>query len=93
MYCYVPSVALADCGNRIEDSELFGGPHQGVFIAGDEHVIARSLLHVLVQAASDSGSVYMGRDFTYRGNVIAFHSWTSLTRQLRRGTPRSRATL
>ena len=70
LYCYVPSVALADCGNAVRDCELFGGPHQGVFISGNEHTLEGSYLHDLVQAASDSGAVYMGRDFTYRGNAI-----------------------
>lgn len=71
MYCYVPMVALANCGNRIIDSELFGGPHQGVFISGNDHTLFGTHLHDLVQAMSDSGAVYMGRDWTYRGNVIA----------------------
>ena len=54
----------------MRDSELFGGPHQGTFISGNEHSLEGSYLHDLVQAASDSGAVYMGRDFTYRGNRI-----------------------
>jgi hypothetical protein len=75
MYCYVPMVALADCGNAIVDSELFGGPHQGTFISGNEHLISGCLLHDLVEAASDSGVVYMGRDFTYQGNVISSNTF------------------
>jgi hypothetical protein len=75
MFCYVPMVALADCGNRIIDSELFGGPHQGVFISGNDHFLSGTHLHDLVQAMSDSGAVYMGRDWTYRGNVIAHNKF------------------
>jgi len=71
MYCYVPMVALADCGNAIRDSELYGGPHQGTFVSGNDHAITGSLLHDLVEAASDSGVVYMGRDWTYQGTVIS----------------------
>lgn len=70
LYCYVPMVALADCGNAIRDCELFGGPHQGTFISGNDHTIEDSLLHDLVETCSDSGTVYMGRDWTYQGNVI-----------------------
>ena len=70
LYCYVPMVALADCGNRIGDSELFGGPHQGIFMSGNLHEVARSTLHDLVEAVSDSGVIYTGRDFTYQGSVI-----------------------
>jgi len=70
MYCYVPMVALGDCGNRVVSSELFGGPHQGVFMSGNFHELRNSTLHHLVQAASDSGAVYTGRDFTYQGSVI-----------------------
>jgi len=70
MYCYVPLVALADCGNRVTHSEMFGGPHQGIFISGNEHLVEGCFLHDLVEAASDSGVIYMGRDWTYRGSVI-----------------------
>lgn len=70
MYCYVPMVALADCGNRVLSSELFGGPHQGVFMSGNVHELRNSSLHHLVQGASDSGAVYTGREFTYQGSVI-----------------------
>jgi hypothetical protein len=70
MYCYVPMVAMADCGNAVLQSELFGGPHQGVFVSGNLHQLRNSSLHHLVQAASDSGAMYAGRDFTYQGTVI-----------------------
>ncbi len=76
-------VALGDCGNRVLDSELFGGPHQGVFMSGNYHELRNSSLHHLVQAASDSGAVYTGRDFTYQGSVIdgnAFRHIRSLVR-------------
>jgi hypothetical protein len=78
MYCYVPSVALADCGNSIVSSELYGGPHQGTFISGNNHRIVDSLLHDLVEAASDSGTVYMGRDWTYQGNVISGNTFVRI---------------
>jgi len=71
LYCYVPMVALADCGNQILDSELFGGPHQGIFMSGNLHNVSGSILHDLVEAASDSGVIYTGRDWTYQGSVIA----------------------
>jgi hypothetical protein len=70
MYCYVPSVALADCGNSIVNSEIFGGPHQGIFISGNDMTVQDSSLHDLVEAVSDSGVIYMGRDFTYYGSKI-----------------------
>lgn len=70
MFCYVPSVALGHCGSGVTNSELFGGPHQGVFMEGNIHVLADSYLHDLTQATSDSGSVYTGRDWTYQGTRI-----------------------
>ena len=87
---YVPMVALADCGNSVEDSELFGGPHQGVFISGNEHGVLRSSLHDLVQAASDSGAIYMGRDWTYRGNVISNNTFARINSALSGGGGRKR---
>lgn len=78
MYCYVPMVAMADCGNAVLQSELFGGPHQGVFMSGNMHVLRNSSLHNLVQAASDSGAVYTGRDFTYQGSLIDSNRFTHI---------------
>ena len=75
MFCYVPMVALADAGNRVLSSELFGGPHQGVFLSGNLHELRNSSLHHLVQAMSDSGAVYTGRDWTYQGSLIDGNSF------------------
>ena len=75
MFCYVPMVALGDCGNRVLSSELYGGPHQGTFLSGNYHELRNSSLHHLVQAMSDSGAVYTGRDFTYQGSVIDGNSF------------------
>jgi hypothetical protein len=89
MYCYVPMVAMGDCGNRVLGSELWGGPHQGVFMSGNYHELRNSSLHHLVQAASDSGAVYTGRDFTYQGSVIDGNAFRHI-RSLVRWPPRRR---
>ena len=50
---------------------MFGGPHQGIFMSGNDHRVVGSLLHDLVEAASDSGVLYTGRDWSYQGSLIA----------------------
>ena len=39
----------------------FGGPHQGIFLSGNLHNVNGSILHDLVEAASDSGVIYTGK--------------------------------
>lgn len=61
MFCYTPLVALADCGNKLVNSEVYGGPHQGVFSSGNEHSALGNTLHDIVQVTHDSGAFYMGK--------------------------------
>jgi hypothetical protein len=38
-----------------------------MFVSGNDHVITQSAFHDVCQTVSDSGAMYAGRDWTYRG--------------------------
>lgn len=67
---YTPAVALAGVGNRVAHDRLSDGPHLGVLVRGEDHVIeANEIDHVCLET-DDAGAVYLGRDPTERGNLV-----------------------
>jgi hypothetical protein len=65
-----PMVSLDGVAHAIEGSEVFGGPHMGIYHSGNLHRIARNDIHDVVQACDDCGAVYGGRDWAYQGTRI-----------------------
>jgi hypothetical protein len=68
---YRPGVNLTGVGNRVEGSLITGGQHNGVMVSGNDHQVLGNEISDLLRDADDSGAVYMGADWTQRGNVIA----------------------
>jgi hypothetical protein len=78
VWANVPQVFLAGVGQQAVGNELMNGPHQGVWFQGNNHLISGNTLHDLLQATLDSGAVYGGRDWTYRGNKIVGNTFFDL---------------
>jgi hypothetical protein len=68
---YTPGIAITGVGMTVEGSAIGDGPHSGIILAGNDNHIERNELYSLVQETSDAGAIYMGRDWTNRGNVFA----------------------
>jgi hypothetical protein len=67
---YAPGVALTGVGNSVSDSFIGGAPHVGIVIAGNDHLIERNELSFLDCETNDASAIYMGRDWTQRGNHL-----------------------
>lgn len=67
---YHPGVRLAGVGIRVEGNTIAHSPHSGIILQGNDHVIRGNRLEDLVTEADDAGAIYVGRDWTERGNVI-----------------------
>jgi hypothetical protein len=65
-----PLVSLDGVGHTLSGSELFGGPHMGLYFSGNDHSIIGNQVHDVVQACDDAGAVYTGRDWAYQGSRI-----------------------
>jgi hypothetical protein len=76
--CYVPGVAFGGVGNTLSNSEVSNAPHQAIFICGNNHNIVGNTIHDVVQITDDSGAIYMGRDWTYRGNQIVQNTFRDI---------------
>jgi Right handed beta helix region len=68
---YRPGIAIIGVGMTVEGCVIGDGPHSGIILAGNDNHIVRNELYSLVQETSDAGAIYMGRDWTNRGNLFA----------------------
>lgn len=67
---YRPAVRVNGVGNRVSHNLMHHGPHVGILLGGNDHVIEFNELHSLCYETGDVGAFYMGRDWTARGTVI-----------------------
>ncbi len=67
---YAPGVALTGVGNSVSGSFIGGAPHAGIVIAGNDHLVEGNELGFLVCETNDASAIYMGRDWTQRGNRL-----------------------
>ncbi|WP_354264436.1 right-handed parallel beta-helix repeat-containing protein [Bradyrhizobium sp. GM2.2] len=68
---YRPGVQLQGVGNSILGSLITHGPHSGILVSGNDNTVANNEVANLVTDTNDAGAVYMGRDWTMRGNRIS----------------------
>ncbi len=71
--CYQPAVMVDGVGNRVARNRLSYGPHVAVQLAGNDHLIEYNEIDHVCTETGDAGAFYMGRDWTYRGNVVRFN--------------------
>jgi hypothetical protein len=69
---YTPGVTLLGVGNRVSHCEIYEGPHGGITISGNDHLIEYNILRDLIKDFSDFGAIYaaIGANPLRRGTVI-----------------------
>lgn len=75
---YRPGVSLQGVGNRVEDCEIAFGPHAGLIVDGNDHVIEGNVLHDVALDSDDSGAIYADRSWTARGTIIAANEFRDI---------------
>jgi len=70
---YRTAVSTAGVGNRIAHNLIHDAPHMAIGLNGNEHVIEFNEIHTVCMDTDDAGAFYMGRDWTWRGNVIRYN--------------------
>ncbi len=68
---YRPGIQLQGVGNTVVGSLIAHGPHSGITISGNDNTIENNELTDLLTQTDDAGAIYMGRDWTMRGNSIS----------------------
>ncbi len=75
---YLGGVMIEGCGNRLSHNEVHDALHLGMQFAGNENIIEYNEFYDLLKSVDDSGGIYAGRTWVWRGNKIAnnyFHDF------------------
>jgi len=67
---YAPAVQINGVGNVAANNLLYDGPHSAILFNGNEHLIELNEIHDVCYEVDDAGSIYAGRDWGLRGNLI-----------------------
>jgi hypothetical protein len=68
-----PGLSLSGVGATVSGCLIVHGPHWGIQVVGNDHSVAGNEFADLVRETDDAGVIYMGRDWTQRGNRFAFN--------------------
>lgn len=60
-------------GIQVSHNEIHHAPHVGILFAGNDHIIQFNEIHHVCEETSDAGAIYVGRDWTARGNAIRYN--------------------
>ncbi len=71
--CYQSGILAYGVGHRMAHNHVHHGPHNGILIHGNEHVIEYNELDHLCLETGDVGAFYIGRDYTERGHVVRYN--------------------
>ena len=63
-------IAVAGVGNEISRTLIQNMPHMAITLDGNDHLVDRNEIRFVVCDTDDAGAIYMGSDWTYRGNRI-----------------------
>lgn len=63
-------IEMSGVGAQVSGNTITDAPHVAIMFSGNDHVIERNHIMRVVQETSDSGAIYIGRDWTGRGTVI-----------------------
>lgn len=77
---YRPAVQVCGVRNRVAHNHIHDAPHMGIGLSGNEHIIEFNRIHHVCMETSDAGAFYMGRDWTWRQNVVRFNFFHDLGR-------------
>jgi len=68
--CYCPAIEMHGVGQVAVGNLIHDHPHIAIMFFGNEHLIELNEIHSVCLETGDTGAIYAGRDYTYRGNVI-----------------------
>jgi len=71
--CYVPAISMSGVGIRVSNNLIHDHPHCAILFGGNDHLIELNEIHHVCLETGDVGAMYMGRDYTFRGNTIRYN--------------------
>jgi hypothetical protein len=73
------AVDLAGVGQQVTNNTISDAPHTAIFFKGNDHLIGNNEIFNVVRESSDSGAIYVGRDFVAHGTVIENNYFHDIT--------------
>lgn len=78
VWTYRPAINISGVGNRVANNLIHDAPHMAVWFSGNEHVIEYNIVHTTCLETGDVGALYIGRDWTMRGNIIRYNLFRNI---------------
>ena len=72
-WTYHPGICLSGVGVHLANNLIYDAPHNGILLFGNDHLIAYNEIHHVCTETADAGAIYMGNDWTMRGNVFQYN--------------------
>ncbi len=74
----VHGIICSGVGDVVSHNEIFDAPFEGLYITGNNQLVAFNNFHDLCKESGDAGAMHTGRDWTWRGNVIKYNYFHDL---------------
>ncbi len=68
-------VHIGGVGIRLANNLIHDGPHQAIWLGGNDHVIEFNEVHHTGMESDDCGAFYMGRNPSERGSILRYNFW------------------
>lgn len=68
-------IHIGGVGVRLANNLLHDGPHQAIWLNGNDHVIEFNEIHHTGTETDDCGAFYMGRNPSERGSILRYNFW------------------
>lgn len=78
---YRPGILISGVGNSATHNKIHDAPHFAIWVHGNDNIVDGNEIYRVVEDAEDAGAIYMGRDWSERGNKFNnnyFHDIGSL---------------
>ena len=70
---YAPAIYLFGVGDTLSHNLLHDAPHMAILFQGNEHRIEYNNVYDIAKETGDVGAIYIGRDWTWRGNMVRYN--------------------
>jgi len=83
---YTPGIRIRGDGIRAAHNSIHDGPHGAVLLGGNDHSIEFNEIYRVCWETNDVGALYIGRDWTERGNVVRYNFFHHIESYIGSGT-------
>jgi len=76
---YNPGISASGVGHYLANNHLHQALHQAIVFGGNDHLFEFNEIDRVLNDISDMGSIYIGRNPTFAGNIIRYNFFHHLT--------------